>query len=100
VLRARQAGNLAQPPARDALPPGQARTWSATVLPLPGAAKYSTPPGSPAALELVSAKDLVLLRRFDTPLTDSAFHAALQGQTWPRGARHWRLAPTACSLLR
>lgn len=100
VLRAREAGDLAQPPARDALPPGQARTWSATVLPRAGAAKYSTPPGSPAALELVSATDMVLLHRFDTPLADAAFHAALQGQVWPRGARHWRLIPTACSLLR
>jgi hypothetical protein len=29
-----------------------------------------------------------------------ACHAALQRQTWPRGARHWRLMSTACSLQR
>jgi hypothetical protein len=100
VLRARQAGELAQPLARDALPVGLARTWSATVLPLASAVGFSAPTQAPGALELVSGKALVLLRRFETPSDDADFHAALRGQPWPRGAHHWRLAPTACSLLR
>lgn len=100
VLRARRAGDLARPPARGAWPAGLCRTWSATVLPPTSAVGPVAPRRAPAPLELVSAKDLVLLRRFDEPSDDTAFHAALQARPWPRGAHHWRLAPTACSLLR
>jgi hypothetical protein len=98
VLRAQQVFDLALPPPRDALPSTLRRTWSATVLPLAGSAV--TVPGAPQALELVSAKERVLLHRFDTATDAQAFHAALRSQRRPPGTRHWRLEPTACSRLR
>jgi alpha-D-ribose 1-methylphosphonate 5-triphosphate synthase subunit PhnH len=114
VLSALAAGELAHPPAREALPDGPGRPWAVTVLPLAEAgdavaaaataeARF-TAAGAPPALALASAKEAVLLRRFESAEAELAFHLGAAGaaavQGLPPGSRHWRLQPTGCSRLR
>jgi hypothetical protein len=114
LLHALAAPELAHPPPREALPAGPGRPWAITVLPLAAAeaavavaaateARF-TALGAPAALALASERDAVLLRRFETPEAEAAFHTGAAGREalrgLPAGSRHWRLMPTACSRLR
>jgi NIPSNAP len=114
VLSALAAGELAHPPAREALPNGPGRPWAVTVLSLGSAgdavataamveARF-TSAGAPLALALASKKDAVLLRRFDGVEVEFSFHASAGGvaavRALPSASQHGRLQPTECSRLR